>query len=187
MTRPARPPRFDARWQDRRSRARRWRRRGPIGGIALLALVLGASLLVTRWSARQGPWETLPARIGVCGSAASWQACAIDGDTLSIAAPGGVRRRVRLTGYDAPEIDGGCLAERQLAVRARAELALWLSERPARVDGGADPPRDRYGRELRRARRIDGNGRSEWLDDHMVAAGLARRDGPGVAAGWCGG
>lgn len=154
--------------------------------LVLLAGVLGASWLSTRWNAQQGPWEQLPARVGECGVGRGWQACAIDGDTIAIAARGGApARRVRLYGFDAPELDGACPAERSRALLARAELSRWLSAGPVTLDGGTDPPRDRYGRELRRARRTSPGSGSEWLDDHMVAAGLAHREGPGRAGGWC--
>lgn len=152
----------------------------------LLAGVLAASWAITRWSNDRGPWERLPARVGECGIGRGWTACAIDGDTLSIARSDGPPRRVRLLGYDAPELDGACAAERALALRARSELATWLSDGRAELDGGADPPRDRYGRELRRARRSGADGESEWLDEHMVRAGLARGEGRDRDTGWCG-
>ena len=107
------------------------------------------------------------------------RACVLDGDTLMLG-----HRRIRLTGYDAPELDGACEAERQLARQARDELARWLSSGQFEMDGGADPPRDQYGRELRAVRRI-GGGRAIWLDEHMVRAGLARRNDWGRGAAWC--
>lgn len=161
----------------------RWRR-----SLAIMVAAIGVGLGswgVTRWNERAGPWDALPQKIDVCGEPTSWRACAIDGDTLSLAAPGGKRRRVRLTGYDAPEIAGKCAAESALALKARSELVRWLNERPAFLDGGANPPRDDYRRELRRGRRVLADGRTEWLDDHMVEAGLAHRDGPAIAGDWC--
>lgn len=186
MPRRSRPPRFDARWTDRRRRSARWRRWRGVLSVLILAVVFAVSWAVTRWNEQRGPWEALPSRVGECGTKGSGPVCAIDGDTIWLAARDGApARRIRLTGFDAPELAGACPAERALASKARAELAGWLSSGPVSLDGGADPPRDRYGRELRRARRDAPGGGIEWLDDHMVEAGLARREGPGRAGEWC--
>lgn len=171
----ARAPRFDAAWQ----RRRRWRKRWPA---MRLALVL-AGLAALVWSlqsqpTRGGEWEAVDARFAPCGPQGASH-CAIDGDTLAIG-----RRHIRLAGYDAPELDGACEDERQLARDARAELLRWANTGPFQLDGGTDPPRDRYGRELRHAMRRAGEGRrEEWLAEHMLDQGLARRDRRD--AGWC--
>lgn len=103
-------------------------------------------------------------------------ACTVDGDTIKI-----TDRRIRLTGFDTPELGGACQAERQLAVVARAELNRWLNLGPFELDGGAEPPRDQYGRELRAARRG-----GEYLADVMVERELARDNGWGAgSADWC--
>lgn len=186
MARTPRPLRFDARWNDRRRRSARWRRRRRIVSLLLIAAIATASWLAVRWNEQRGPWQALPERIGECGTPNSGPACAIDGDTIWLAPRGEVpARRIRLTGFDAPELVGACPAERALALKARAELSGWLSGGAVSLDGGAEPPRDRYGRELRRARRADPGGGGEWLDDHMIEAGLARREGPARAGGWC--
>lgn len=173
--------RFDARWNDRRRRAARrsavWR---GLRWWLLLALLLAAGLALTRWPGIGGDWQAhSEGRVPVCGTARA-AACVIDGDTLAIGA-----RRIRLTGYDAPEIDGACAAERLLARRARQALSDWLSRGPFELDGGDDPPRDTYGRELRAARRSDAAGQ-EWLADTMIEGGLARATGWGAGeAAWC--
>ncbi|MCP5395179.1 MAG: thermonuclease family protein [Sphingomonadaceae bacterium] len=126
-----------------------------------------------------GDWQESSTRFTLCGEKGSGQ-CVIDGDTLAIG-----RRKVRLAGYDAPELDGACEAERKLAQRAKAELRDWLNAAPYALDGGDDPPRDKYGRELRSARRMV-DGKEEWLADHMIGAGLARDNGWGAGpARWC--
>ncbi|QPC98930.1 thermonuclease family protein [Qipengyuania soli] len=81
-------------------------------------------------------------------------------------------RRIRLTGFDAPEMDGACAAERTRAQEAKRALHAWLAGGPFEWNGGADPPRDKYGRELRAARR----GKDE-LADHMIGLGLAEGGG----------
>ncbi|MGE5952954.1 MAG: thermonuclease family protein [Qipengyuania vulgaris] len=110
-----------------------------------------------------------------CGTPGSGP-CVIDGDTLAIG-----QRRVRLTGYDAPEMNGDCKLERAKANQAKAQLHRWLSRGPFTWTGGEDPPRDRYGRELREARRGD-----DLLSEHMVSAGLAGEMGWGAErVEWC--
>ncbi|GGD59789.1 hypothetical protein GRI62_00535 [Erythrobacter arachoides] len=141
--------------------------------MAAALLILGASLLVREWTVRPVQWSALDRPFAPCGEGRGASACVIDGDTLAIG-----QRRVRLTGYDAPEIAGACEAERRLAVVARDELARWASLGPFELDGGAEPPRDTYGRELRAARRGD-----ELLADTMVQRQLARRSR--LDRGWC--
>nr|WP_247713386.1 thermonuclease family protein [Qipengyuania polymorpha] len=102
--------------------------------------------------------------------------CVIDGDTLAIG-----QRRVRLTGYDAPEMDGACKYERAKAREAKDELHRWLARGRFTWTGGDNPPRDRWGRELREARRGD-----DLLAEHMVSAGLAEEMGWGAERReWC--
>lgn len=171
-------PRFDARWNDRRRRLARWRawRRWLV-----LALILALAAVLTRWQGSGGDWQMQQGgAFTLCGEKRASR-CVVDGDTVMLG-----QRRVRLTGYDAPELDGACEAERLLARRAQVALRDWLNRGPFQLDGGADPPRDRYGRELRAARRDDAAGQ-EWLAETMVEAGLARTTGWGAdAAGWCG-
>lgn len=107
----------------------------------------------------------------LCSAAGYAANCVVDGDTIRIG-----DRRVRLTGFDAPEMQGRCAAESAAALQAQAELARWLAMGPFQLDGGADPPRDRYGRELRAARRLSASGQSQMLADHMISANLAEGD-----------
>lgn len=174
----ARAPRFDARWNDRRRRTARWR---AARWWLLLAVLVAGGLVLTRWPGIGGDWQVQQGgAFTLCGETRA-RRCVIDGDTVMLG-----ERRVRLTGYDAPELDGACEAERLLARRAQAAVRDWLNRGPFELDGGADPPRDAYGRELRAARRDDAAGQ-EWLADAMLEAGLARRTGWGAGeAGWCG-
>ena len=109
----------------------------------------------------------------------------VDGDTL-IMGFGKERRRIRLTGYDAPELEGACEAERQLARKARATLSAWLSQGPFEWDGGDAPPYDQYGRELRAVSRTGRDGTREHLAETMIARGLAEDSGWGASTrDWC--
>lgn len=174
---PRTNPRFDARWNERRRRAARWQawRRWLV-----LALILALAAVLTRWQGG-GDWQVEQGgAFTLCGAKRATR-CVVDGDTVMLG-----QRRVRLTGYDAPEVNGACEAERLLARRAQVALRDWLNRGPFQLDGGADPPRDTYGRELRAARRDDAAGQ-EWLADTMVEAGLARTTGWGAdEPGWCG-
>lgn len=124
-------------------------------------------------------WTRVDTRFELCATGPG-SACVIDGDTLRY---GHLRndRRIRLKGFDAPEMNGACPAEKVRAEEAKRALWAWLARGPFEWDGGADPPRDRYGRELRTVRRDD-----ELLADHMVGLGLA--EGGGWLTGridWC--
>ena len=144
-------------------------------------MLLVAGLTAAWWLYRDRlhppePVSVVDIRFGLCGDGGSHAACVIDGDTLAIGP-----RRVRLTGYDAPELGGTCEAERTKAREARTALHTWLAQGRFTWTGGAEPPRDQYGRELREVRR--GN---ETLADAMVEAGLAEGSGWGAAAWeWC--
>ena len=120
---------------------------------------------------------------GITGESAS--GCVVDGDTVVLGF-GSERRRIRLTGFDAPELDGACEAERELAITARARLLDWLSAGSFEWNGDAEAPRDQYGRELRAARRIAADGSREYLADTMIASGLASESGWGsYPIDWC--
>lgn len=124
--------------------------------------------------------EVMEAHFTICSEEPAAN-CVIDGDTVMLG-----KRRVRLAGFDAPELEGACAAESDLARKSREELRGWLNAGPVRLDGGGDPPRDRYGRELREATRIDARGRLLHLSDHMIDAGLARAASWGEeSGGWC--
>lgn len=165
----ARSPRF----YTKSYRLRAWwaRARWPIfiGAILLAWLAIGTRPDAQPQTIDVGTIFTL------CGEGGS-SACVIDGDTVAIG-----RRRVRLTGYDSPELDGACEAERVAALAARRELHAWLAKGRFSWTGGTEPPYDRYGRELREARRG-----ADLLSDHMIDAGLAQGSGWGAErVEWC--
>ncbi|ABC64404.1 thermonuclease family protein [Erythrobacter litoralis] len=171
-----RPPQFDRRWQRKRRWAARWRQWRPwliIVGLVALTLILSG-----KPTALRDPVEVDRA-FTLCGEGSS-AACVIDGDTVAIG-----QRRIRLTGFDTPELDGACPAEAAKAREARTALRDWLNEGAFLLGGGKDAPRDRYGRELRDAwRRIEGD--EEWLAERMIGQGLAADDSwSGSAVDWC--
>jgi endonuclease YncB( thermonuclease family) len=131
-------------------------------------------------------WVPVSERFALCGKGGARAAsCVVDGDTVVIGG-GRAQRRIRLTGFDAPELEGACLAERRLALEAQRALHTWLARGGFEWNGGADPPRDQYGRELRAARRSAPGGRRELLANHMITRGLAGESGWGSSpVNWC--
>ena len=175
----ARPLRF-------RRKRRRWRR--PKFASLRVWLLL-AILLVLWFGLREAGFvgdrfdapERVTQQFPLCSGHGYTANCVVDGDTIRIG-----ERRIRLTGLDAPEIEGACQRESDLALAARDELHRWLARGPFELSGGTQPPRDQYGRELRAARRTGSDGEVEMLADVMVAKGLAESDGWTIGGnGWC--
>ena len=171
----------------RRSRTRRslvqwwvlWR-------VPVLLLVIMTSwwFLYRPYVEASAEWVRVEHEFGICGERGRPIACVSDGDTVTIGY-GSTARRIRLTGFDAPEIDGACPAESAEALRAQSALQNWLNRGPLEWDGGSDPPRDRYGRELRRASRVQPDGSRQMLADHMIDTGLAEGPGAWESRNWC--
>jgi endonuclease YncB( thermonuclease family) len=132
-----------------------------------------------RWQTTSNDWANTDMHFTLCGERGS-QACVIDGDTIVIA-KAGKNRKIRITGYNAPELKGECHAETALAKQSRTALRDWLNQSPFAMSGGDEPPYDQYGRELRELKRGD-----QWLSDFMIEQGLAQESGWGFQrGGWC--
>ena len=153
----------------------------------LLLIVMCLWWFIVRPIVSEQGWVEVSADFAVCGQSTGGpvQGCVIDGDTLAI----GFReegRRIRLTGFDAPELDGACPAEVELAQQARSALHQWLAIGSFEWNGADEPPFDRYGRELRAARRTIEGEDTEYLADWMVSQGLAAESGWGIEPkNWC--
>lgn len=176
---PAPPPvRF---WPRRRRRARR--------AVATARTILLAAILALLWPTLDPALieppaflSTAPERVDshftVCRAQRS-PACVVDGDTLRIG-----KRRIRIVGIDAPEVNGQCEAERDLARRSTLHLQSLLNQGPFVMSARIDDATDRYGRELRVLwRERPGRGRQSIASD-MREAGLAARY-LGRKASWC--
>lgn len=98
--------------------------------------------------------------------------CVVDGDTLWYQ---GIK--IRLLDIDAPEVEGLCLNERQLAQSAKLELTRLLNTGLIRItyDG-----QDRYGRHLATLLVREGE-----VGPAMLAAGLAESFGQRSPSPWC--
>lgn len=182
MPRSPSRPRFKR--PQRPSRLRGW---WLVWRVPVLALVMMSLWwFVLRPIAQEQDWTSVDEGFALCSGGGERQAgCVVDGDTV-VMGFGSEQRRIRLTGYDAPELDGTCEAERQSADAARLALHRWLGEGPFEWSGGEDPPRDRYGRELREVRRVGADGGAEYLADTLIAADLAAESGWGATErDWC--
>ena len=172
--------------RSRRSRKQRWLGWWGIWRVpVLLILVMLAWWFVYRpIAASMADWGEVQYDFDICGERGRGYACVSDGDTITLGY-GSNARRIRLTGFDAPEIDGQCPAESAEALRAQAALREWLNRAPFEWDGGPEPPRDRYGRELRSVRRLAPDGSSQTLAGHMIESDLAEGPGPWERQDWC--
>lgn len=102
-----------------------------------------------------------------------------DGDTIRMRCQGRSEERVRLTGFDTPELfSPGCASEHRAARRAKSALSAHIAAAGelAFVRQGTD----RYGRTLADLR-LDGTSAA----DLMIASGHARAYDGGRRAGWC--
>lgn len=102
----------------------------------------------------------------------------VDGDTLHLTC-GGVRHKVRLLGYDTPEISRAlCPAEKQAGDTATALLRALVASGP--VTGVHFQGHDRYGRDLAR---IEIAGQD--VTRHMLATPFARPYTGHKHPDWC--
>ena len=106
----------------------------------------------------------------------------VDGDTLRVRAHiwlgQVVETRVRLTGIDAPEMQGSCEAERQAASRARTRLAQLAGSRRVMLE---DIQPDKFGgRVLARVHGPNGD-----LGRDLIANGFARPYAGSNRGKWC--
>ena len=150
----------------------------------LAAIAIGLWWFAVHPAVTEHGWVRVTDPFALCGEGNRAAGCVIDGDTLFLGSRPN-HRRIRLTGFDAPELNGACEEEVLLARAARLRLYQWLQEGAFEWDGADDPPRDQYGRELRAARRQTEGGH-ETLADAMIESGLASPSGWGTSpVDWC--
>ena len=120
-----------------------------------------------------GP-EQVSERFTRCGVPGSGFACVVDGDSFRLG-----ERRIRIRGIDAPEREGRCQAESELATKAADRLVELLNDAPFVMTARRQDERDRYGRELRVLTRG-----AKSIGETMVAEGFAH-DYAGAKTSWC--
>lgn len=102
----------------------------------------------------------------------------VDGDTVRLVCDGRRAERVRLIGFDAPELfSPQCPAEKRAAEASRDALARMVEGRPVEV---AFVGTDKYRRPL-----VDMRVGDERVATRMVAEGHGRRYLGGLRGGWC--
>lgn len=148
-----------------------------------MLLLLAALLMLGWWLAEPpaptvGP-ERVAARFVICGAPGGGFACVVDGDSFRLG-----DRRIRIRGIDAPERDGVCSAETELAGKAAAKLVELLNAGPFTMTAARSDEHDQYGRELRVLTRREADGKSRSIGEAMVAAGFAH-DYRGAKTSWC--
>ncbi|HDZ80297.1 MAG TPA: thermonuclease family protein [Roseobacter sp.] len=99
--------------------------------------------------------------------------CVVDGDTLWYQGT-----KIRLLDIDAPEVEGRCVDERQLAQDATVEFTRLLNTCLVRI---AFDGQDQYGRHLAQIWVREGE-----IGTAMLAAGLAEPFGQRGPSPWCG-
>jgi endonuclease YncB( thermonuclease family) len=124
--------------------------------------------------------EPVSANFTRCGPGRG-AACVIDGDTFKIG-----QRRIRVIGIDAPETHPPrCAEEARLGEEATAKLRELLNQGAFEMVAPVYGTTDRYGRDLRVARRKLPDGSMQSIAADMRTSGLARRYAGGFKLGWC--
>ncbi|NRC56333.1 thermonuclease family protein [Mesorhizobium sediminum] len=106
----------------------------------------------------------------ICGSGKRIN-CVVDGDTIWVRG-----EKIRLEGFNAPEMNGSCDRERRMAVQARDELRRALDGRAFTIERNG---KDRYGRTLATIR----VGERE-VGAELISKGLAH-EWRGFKESWC--
>ncbi len=98
----------------------------------------------------------------------------IDGDTIKIGA-----EKIRLMGFDTPELDAGCRREKRLALKAQERLRSLIDNGKLTIRRHGE---DRWGRTLAYVR-TDGRD----VGSILISENLARPYEGGKRKGWCSG
>jgi len=114
--------------------------------------------------------HSLP-NIPICGGGKRIT-CVVDGDTIWIEG-----EKIRIQGFNTPEVQGQCRREKELAKRATRELQAILSSGPITITRTG---KDRYKRTLATIRNSSGD-----ITNLMIAKGVAH-EWRGRREGWCG-
>lgn len=129
-----------------------------------------------------GPLASDPERVTAtftrCGRGRG-RACVVDGDTIKLG-----KRKIRIIGIDAPEVQGQCARERELAEKSTARLQSLLNQGPFVMTGRVGDMQDKYGRDLRALTRERPDGSTQSIADEMRSSGLAHRY-VGFKTSWC--
>ena len=87
----------------------------------LALIVMGVWWFVIKPITQEQGHVRVETGFALCGEGARQKACVVDGDTVHIGF-GSDRRRIRLTGFDAPEIDGAVYLRNVAATLAAGDI-----------------------------------------------------------------
>jgi micrococcal nuclease len=160
--------------RSRRPARRRWRLADPRFYLKAVMVLAGLGWFAVPYGA-----DAINAGFGARGTDGCRVLRVVDGDTVTLWCPDYGMERVRLTGFDAPELfSPECAGEYAQAVAATWYLRRLLAEGEVlTVQHGR---LDRYDRRLA-ALSIDG----VPVAQTMIAAGHGRAYGGGQRGGWC--
>lgn len=150
----------------------------PVFVIGFCAALIGAGVIgwkmapINEPAAKAFPVAAPPKAMAMplCGNGKRVN-CIVDGDTIWVNG-----EKIRLQGFNAPEMNGSCEQERRLAVKARDELRRAINGRSLAIERNGQ---DRYGRTLATVR-VDGRD----VADELIDRGLAHR-WRGYKESWC--
>lgn len=150
----------------------------PVAILGFACALAGASFI--GWKIAPDGSQATPVRVvtakaqtvsmPICGSGKRVN-CIVDGDTIWVN-----REKIRLEGFNAPEMDGSCGRERRMAIQARDELRHILDGRAFTIERRG---KDRYGRTLATVR-VNG----EDVGRRLISRGLAH-EWRGYKESWC--
>lgn len=151
--------------------------KSPVLTLGFCAVLAGAALAGWNISPAERQFMT-PKSVAVsrivampiCGSGKRMN-CVVDGDTIWVN-----REKIRLEGFNTPELNGVCARERRLAVQARDELRQALNGHRFSIERNGQ---DRYGRTLATVR-VDGIN----VGEDLIRKGLAH-EWRGFKESWC--
>lgn len=140
--------------------------------VAAALMVAGATTAtaLVYTNTTRGEAEIYSRSMPICSSSKRVN-CVVDGDTIWFDG-----EKIRLEGFNTPEMNGECGRERQLARKARSRLSRALSSNPFEVNRGGY---DRYGRRLATV-----SINSVDVGDPLIRDGLAH-EWQGHKEDWC--
>ena len=149
----------------------------PVFVIGFCAALVGAGVIGWKIAPEKRPAEPVSlATAGhaiampICGSEKRVN-CVVDGDTIWVRG-----EKIRLEGFNAPEMNGSCDRERRMAIQARDELRRALNGRAFAIERNGE---DRYGRTLATIR-VGGRD----VGAGLISKGLAH-EWRGFKENWC--
>lgn len=149
----------------------------PVFVIGFCAALVGAGIIGWKIAPEERQVEAVSLVLAghvtampICGSGKRVN-CVVDGDTIWVKG-----EKIRLEGFNAPEMNGSCDRERRMAIQSRDELRRALNGRAFTIERNG---KDRYGRTLATVR-VGGRD----VGSGLISKGLAH-EWRGFKESWC--